>query len=264
MEKRLKNKVAWVTGAARGMGRGIAFCLADQGADIALNDLNDPETVQEALDEIAVRGQKGRYWQADVRDREAIGRVLAEIVAEFGYLDICVANAGINISELVAEAQWENVFRTIEVTQFGVFHTCQAAAKQMIQQVKAGQRQGGKIIITGSVHEELAVRASAAYNMAKAAVTQLGRTLAVELAPYKINVNVIHPGLTDTPGTRGATSDDRLQRAAGRIPWGRLGKPDDIGKAAAFLASEDADYITGVTLRVDGGFTLGTRLPLDD
>jgi glucose 1-dehydrogenase len=100
--------------------------------------------------------------------------------------------------------------------------------------------------------------------MAKAAVTQLGRTLAVELAPYHINVNVIHPGLTDTPATRASAGDAKLQRAEGRIPWGRLGRPDDIGKAAAFLASEDADYITGVALRVDGGFKLGPRFPLDD
>jgi glucose 1-dehydrogenase len=264
MEKRLMNKVAWVTGAARGMGRGIAVCLAEEGADIALNDLGETNIAQEVINEIGARGQKCRYWHADVSDREAIMKLVEEIVATYGYLDICVANAGINISELVAEAQWENVLRTIEVTQFGVFHTCQAAAKQMIRQVNAGQRKGGKIIITGSVHEELAVRASGAYNMAKAAVTQLGRTLAVELAPYRINVNVIHPGLTDTPVTRAAAGDERLQRAEGRIPWGRLGRPEDVGKAAAFLASDDADYITGVALRVDGGFTLGTRLPLDD
>src|SRR5512138_2058321 len=180
MEKRLKNKIAWVTGAARGMGRGIALCLAEQGADIALNDLGGPEDAQEVLDEIAARGQKCHYWQADVSDREAMTQLATEIVATFGCLDICVANAGINISELVAEAHWENVLRTIEVTQFGVFHTCQAAAKQMVR-----QGGGGKIVIIGSILSEIPFTSSSAYNMAKAAVNHLGRTLAAELTPHR-------------------------------------------------------------------------------
>jgi glucose 1-dehydrogenase len=190
-------------------------------------------------------------------------QMISGIIDRFGSLDICVANAGISIPEPVIDADWEHVLRTIQVTHFGVFHTCQFAARQMVKQVTQG-RAGGKIIIICSVHEELAVRGSGAYNMAKAAVAQLGRTMAVELGPYHINVNVINPGLTDTPGTRAASSDELLSRAATRIPWGRLGKPEDIGKAVAFLASNDADYITGVSLRVDGGFKLGPRFPLDE
>lgn len=261
--KHCEGKIALVTGAARGMGRGIALCLAAEGADLAINDLACPEEADEVVDSIQKLGQQARYWQGDVADRKFVARLIHEVVDHFGYLNICVANAGISIPEHVIQAQWENVLRTVEVTQFGVFHTCQLAAQQMVQQIQEGCR-GGKIVIISSVHVELAVRGSAAYNMAKAAVTQLGRTLAMELAPYCINVNVIHPGLTDTPGTRAATTQEALERASERIPWGRLGTPEDVGKAVAFLASSDADYITGADLRVDGGFTLGPRFPLEE
>ncbi len=260
---RLEGKVALVTGAARGMGQGIAVSLAAEGADLALNDIAGPEDAQDTLAAIQRLGRQAAYWQADVGDREALSGIFIGLLERFGRLDICVANAGISIPEPVVDANWENVFRTIEVTQFGAFHTCQMAAQQMVRQTNEGQP-GGRIILISSVHEELAVRNSAAYNMAKAAVTQLGRTLAVELAQYQITVNVIHPGLTETPGTRSFTSDERLEIAASRIPLGRLGKAEDIGKAAAFLASVDADYITGIDLRVDGGFKWGLRFPLDD
>ena len=245
------------------MGRGIALCLAAEGADLAINDISPPEQAQETLEAIERLGQRARYWQADVADREAVERMIGEIVLFFGHLDICVANAGLSRPEIVVEAEWKNVLETIGATQFGVFHTCQFAARQMLKQELTGYV-GGKIVIIGSIHEELAVRGSGAYNMAKAAVTQLGRTLAMELAPHHINVNVIHPGLTDTPGTRAATRPEVLERAARHIPWGRLGKPEDIGKAVVFLCSGEADFITGVDLRVDGGMKFGSRLPLED
>jgi glucose 1-dehydrogenase len=261
--KRCQGKTALVTGACTGMGRGIALCLAAEGANIAVNDVCPAKDARYVQDELETKGVKTAYWQADVSDREAMGQMITGIASHFGSLDICVANAGISIPEPVIEADWEHVKRTIEVTHFGVFHTCQFAAQQMVKQVKNGHL-GGKIIIICSVHEELAVRGSGAYNMAKAAIAQLGRTMAVELGPYHINVNVINPGLTDTPGTRSVNSEENLERAAFRIPLMRLGTPEDIGKAAAFLASDDADYITGETLRVDGGFKLGVRYPLDD
>jgi glucose 1-dehydrogenase len=261
--KRCQGKVALVTGAYTGMGRGIALCLAAEGADIAVNDIFPPEKARFVQEEIKALGVKTAYWQADVSNREAVQQMISGIADHFGSLDICVANAGISIPEPVIDADWNNVLRTIQVTHFGVFHTCQFAARQMVKQVKQG-RPGGKIIIIGSVHEELAVSGSGAYNMAKAAIAQLGRTMAVELGPYHINVNVINPGLTDTPRTRSVTTDEMLSKAATRLPLKRLGKPEDIGKAAAFLASDDADYITGVTLRVDGGFKIGLRDPLDD
>jgi glucose 1-dehydrogenase len=208
-------------------------------------------------------GQRALTWQADVADREAVARLIAGTVEHFGSLDIAVANAGISIREPVIEAQWENVLRTLEVTQFGVFHTCQMAAQQMVKQCQGG-RTGGKIIIISSVHAEIAVPNSGAYNMAKAAINHLGRTMAIELAPYCINVNNINPGWIDTPNTRAAVGDRAIRKGSERLLWERLGEPEEIGKAVAYLASDDAEYVTGSTLRVDGGFVLGLRFPLDD
>jgi len=201
-------------------------------------------------------GRQAWVCQADVADRAAVAWMFAGAVEHFGHIDIAVANAAMSVRELVIEAQWENVLRTIEVSQFGVFHTCQAAAQQMVK-----QGHGGKIVIISSVLEEIAPPTSAAYNMAKAAVNHLGRTMAAELAAHRINVNMIDPGWIDTPGERVFASEEAIQAGARRIPWGRLGTVEDIGKAVAFLTSDDADYVTGATLRVDGGFVLGLRLP---
>jgi glucose 1-dehydrogenase len=180
--------------------------------------------------------------------------MVAAAVHALGRVDIVVANAAISIRAPVIEAQWEHVRRTIEVAQFGVYHTCQAAARQMV-----AQAHGGKIIIIGSVLCELPMPTSAPYNMAKAAINHLARTMAIELAAQRINVNVINPGFIDTPGERAFASEQQIAEASAALPWGRAGTPRDIGRAAAFLASDDADYITGAALTVDGGFKL--RMP---
>ena len=135
--------------------------------------------------------------------------------------------------------------------QFGVFHTCQAAAQQLVR-----QGGGGKIIVIGSLLGEVPLATSAAYNMAKAAVNHFARTLALELLPQRVNVNVINPGFVDTPGERAFASEEQIQQFSRDMPWGRAAVPRDIGRAAAFLASDDADYITGAALLVDGGLKL--------
>ncbi len=254
--KRFSGKVALITGASRGIGRAIALGLAAEGADVVVNYRSHPDEAQAVADAIAELGQQALIWKADVGDREAVTEMYARTVEHFGHVDIAVANAALSIQETVLEAKWEHVLRTVEVSQFGVFHTCQLAAQQMVR-----QGNGGKIIIISSVHEEIAVVGSAAYNMAKAAINHLGRTLAAEVAPHHINVNMINPGWIDTPGERQFYSEEDLRQAGKRIPWGRMGTPADIGKAVVFLASDDADYMTGATLRVDGGFTLGLELP---
>ena len=256
---RLDGKVALVTGAARGMGRGIALCLAEEGADVVVSDVAPLEQIQEVVHEIEAMGRRGLAQQTDVVDRDAVEALVAAVVETFGKLDVAVANAGISVRDSVLEANWEGVLRTLEVTQFGAFHTCQFAARQMVKQVEAGHK-GGKIVLTGSVHTELAVGGSVAYNMAKAAVVQLGKTLAVEMAPYRINVNVVNPGWVDTPGSREYVGDEAVDEGYKRMPWGRLGTPRDIGKAVAYLSSDDADYVTGTTLLVDGGFKVGMKL----
>lgn len=261
--QRFEGKVALITGSARGIGRGIALCLAREGADIIINDLPPPphaatNEAQTTAQTIKALGRRALVHHADVSDREQVAAMFQTAVAQFEHVDIVVANAAHTIREPVIEARWENALRTIEVTQFGVFHTCQLAARQMVAQHKNG-RPGGKIIIISSVLAKIPLMTSAPYNMAKAAVIQFGRTLANELADYHINVNMIAPGWIDTPGEHILNTKEELQAAGKRIPWKRMGTPEDIGRAAAFLASQDADYITGIVLKVDGGFTLGMR-----
>jgi glucose 1-dehydrogenase len=254
----LGGKVALITGAARGIGRGIALCLAEEGADIVVNDLppTDGSGARGTAQEVEALGRRTLAYDADVSDREQVAALFAAGVGHFGQIDIVVANAAFSIREPVVEARWEHILRTIEITQFGVFHTCQAAAQQMLRQGR-----GGKIVIIGSILADIPFTNSSAYNMAKAAINHLGRTLAAELAAHRINVNVVNPGYIDTPGERKFATEEQLQRAARNIPWGRLGTPRDIGRAVAYLASDDADYVTGSVLQVDGGYKLGMRLP---
>ncbi len=178
------------------------------------------------------------------------------VVARFGKLDIAVANAAYSVRQPVVEARWEDVERTIAVTQLGVFHTCQFTAQRMVK-----QGHGGTIIIISSIHAEFPFATSGAYNMAKAAINHLARTMAGELARHHINVNVINPGWIDTPGERKHSTEEDLSKGSRRIPWGRMGASHEIGRCVVFLASDDADYITGSSLRVDGGYMLGMTLP---
>lgn len=256
----LAGRVALITGASRGIGRGIALRLAREGADIVVNYRSHADEARQVAAAVKEMGCRAQPWQADVADRDAVAAMVAGAVEVFGRLDIAVANAAYSIREPVVEATWEHVERVCRVSQFGVFHTCQLAARQMVAQAEAGEP-GGKIVIISSILEEVPAPGSAAYNMAKAAINHLGRTMAVELARYHINVNMVNPGWIDTPGEREFASEEQLSQGGKRIPWGRLGTPDDIGKAVAFLVSDDAEYITGATLRVDGGFLLGLTLP---
>jgi len=258
--KRLEGKMALVTGASRGIGRGIALCLAAEGADVVVNYCTHSDEAQEVVETISALGRRALSVQADVAQREAVAGLIAATVESFGRLDIAVANAAYTIREPVLEADWEHVQQVSQVSQFGVFHTCQLAARQMVTQAGAGAG-GGKIVIISSILEEVPAPGSAAYNMAKAAINHLGRTMAAELASHHINVNMVNPGWIDTPGERRFASEEQLRQAGERIPWGRLGTPEDIGRAVVFLVSDEADYITGATLRVDGGFLLGLTLP---
>jgi len=253
--KRFEKKVAIVTGAAQGIGREIAESLAREGASVVVNDLEGSAAPGVASDlEHGNVPAKALVSLADVSKPAEVKKLFSEALARFQQVDIVIANAAFSIRAPVVEAKWDDVLRTIEVTQFGVYHVCQAAARQMIKQGK-----GGKIVIIGSVLAEIPLPTSSAYCMAKAAITHFARTLADELAQHRINVNVVSPGYIDTPGARTFASDEEMARAENTIPWRRLGKPSDISKAVAFLASEDADYITGSVLVVDGGLRGGMR-----
>jgi glucose 1-dehydrogenase len=256
--QRLLGKVALVTGASRGIGRGAALCLAEEGADVVINYRTHPGEAQAVVDEITAMGRRALAWQADVADRDQVGRMVQGAVEHFGHLDIAVANAAYSVRQPIVEADWEGVQRTVNVTLFGVWHTCQLAARQMV-----AQGQGGKIVIISSIVSEFCFGAPA-YSMSKSGINHFGEILANELAPQHINVNVIRPGWTDTPGERAFFSEDDLQRGGKLIPWGRLGTGRDIGRCVVYLASDDADYVTGASIRVDGGYMVGLKLPPEE
>lgn len=260
MKKRFENQVALITGSSQGIGRGIALSLAEEGCSIVVNYHSNLAEAEETARVVEELGSEALVIQADAADRDTVESMYAKTAAYFGRIDVVVANAAFSVREMIVDAEWENVYRTIEVSQFGVFHTCQLAAQQMVGQELKG-RSRGKIIIISSILAEMAPPANAAYNMAKAAINHLGSTMAAELAKDRINVNMINPGWIDTPGERKYASEKDLAAGAKRIPWERLGTPEDIGKAVAYLASDDADYVTGATLRIDGGFLLGLQLP---
>jgi len=250
---RFEGKVALVTGAARGIGRGVALELARGGANVVVNDFKNMDDAETVVQAIEAMGREAFSVQADVSDRDSVSAMVDTAVERFGALDIAVANAAYSVRQPILETSLENLTRTTEVAQYGTFNTCQLAARQMVKQALVdGSR--GKIVITGSVHEENPFPNSAPYNMAKAAINHFARSLARELCAQRINVNVINPGWIDTPGERTLFSEEEIAKGGERLPWGRLGTPEDIAHAVAFFASREANYITGASLRVDGGF----------
>lgn len=252
------TKTALITGAAQGIGRAVALELAEQRWDIVINDLQPAtsEAAREVLASVRARDRQALYVQADVSDREAVQQMFASAVERFGSIDTVVSNAAWMQREKVVDAEWEGFRRTLEVNQFGLFHVCQAAARQMVAQVEAGRRSNSSIVVIGSVHAKVVFENNAAYAMSKAAANQFARVLAKELVPYQIRVNTINPGWTDTPGERRFLNEAALQKAAAALPLGRLAKAEEIAQSVAFLASDAASYITGSELGVDGGVVI--------
>lgn len=264
------GKTAIVTGGSRGIGRGCAIALAEDGADVVVNYLAHQQEAESAVREIEELGRRAFAFRANVADRAAVEAMVNETLTRFGRLDIMVANAYRSIREPFLEMSVTSLEETLAVSLLGTFHCCQLAARAMVALDDArelaeanqtgngkGARQGGKIVVIGSVHAEHQYPRAASYNMAKSGVVAMAMTAASELAQYHINVNVLHPGWIDTPGERHYYSEEQLIEEGKRIPWGRLGTAHEIGRVAAFLASADASYVTGAVLRADGAILLG-------
>jgi 3-oxoacyl-[acyl-carrier protein] reductase len=246
---RLQGRVAAITGGALGIGRATALLFAREGATVALGDVEVAKAEQVAR-EITGAGGKAIAIGLDVGDAAQVQAFVDRVVAAFGRLDIMFANAGIAHSAPFLEhpeAQWQRVLR---VNLTGVFLCGQAAARQMVKQG------GGRIIATASINAFRGVENLVGYNAAKAGVIELTRTMAVELAQHRIAVNAIAPAQIDTRLTRSLPEGARRRRVD-RIPMGRFGEPEEVAQAALFLASDEAGYITGHTLAVDGGYLAG-------
>ena len=246
----LTGKVALVTGAGRGIGRGIALYLAEQGAAVALNDLEPANGAEAVADEIHRRGGRAFVHAADVRCIDLIERMVAAVVEQFGRLDILVNNAGIDprcgFFDTTGEF-WDNVLGT---NLKAAFFCAQAAAREMC---KSGR---GRIINVSSVHGQTTMANLAAYAASKGGINALTRQLALDLAPFRITVNAVAPGCVQVEKN---TFDPAIRGQ--EIPMGRVGAPRDIAQVIGFLASDAAEWLTGQVITVDGGST--SRLCLD-
>jgi glucose 1-dehydrogenase len=246
---KLLGKKGFVTGAARGIGRGCALELARAGADVAINDRAHSELAESAAAEIRALGRQAFVVTGDVFERSSCERVVAAALEALGRIDILVSNPARNDRAYFLEYDPVMFEKVIQGVLVGGFHMSQLVARHMVQ--RGG---GGKIVFISSVHTQIPFARSVAYNAGKSGLNHMALTIANELARHHINVNVIEPGWIDTPGEHESFGDAAIAQAGSKLPWGRLGTPADIGKAAAFLASDDADYITGTALLVDGGF----------
>ena len=244
----LSGKVALVTGAARGIGAACATALAAAGARVAVNDILSPDAT---IAEIENASGWAMPAIADVSDRRAVESLVADVIDQCGRLDILVTNAAYSDRELFHRADLEGFEKTINVCMWGPFYCLRAAADAMIQ-----QQQGGSVVCVSSPHAFKAIPGSMAYNMAKAAVDQMARTAACELAEHRIRVNILHPGWTNTPGERKFFHEEELREKALELPWGRLAEPQEIARGVVFLCDPASDYINGATLSIDGGALL--------
>jgi glucose 1-dehydrogenase len=247
----MAGKNAIVTGASRGIGAATAVALAEAGANVAINYQGSDQEAIDVAERCQACGVRARLAPADVGVQSEVERIVAETVDEFGGLDIAVSNAAYSDRELFHEADMAGFEKTVQVTMWGAFYLLRAATQQMIT-----NRTRGSIVIVSSPHSWRPIPGAMAYNMSKAAIDQMARTAATELCSQRIRVNTIHPGWIDTPGERKFFSEEKLATLGAELPWGRLGKPQEIARGVVFLCEPASDYLTGSSLLIDGGIEL--------
>jgi glucose 1-dehydrogenase len=255
----LQGQRALVTGSNSGIGRGVALSLAAAGADIVVNYVSNPEGAECVVDAIRQLGRKAFAVRADVANEADVDAMFEQAVAVFGTLDIVVANAGMQRDakiERMSLADWQ---RVIDVNLTGQFLCARAAVREFKRRgvVESVSRAAGKLVHISSVHEVIPWAGHINYAASKGGVMMLMKTLAQELAQDRIRVNSVCPGAIKTPINRSAwETPEALQGLLRLIPQRRLGEVDDIGRTVTWLVSDEADYITGLNLYVDGGMTL--------
>ena len=247
----LKGRVAVVTGASLGIGRATAIAMGRAGAKVVVNYRSHPEQAEEVVAAIREAGSDAMAIQADVADQGAVERMIAQTVEKFGRLDIAVSNAAYSDRELYYLADMAGFHRTVDVTLWGAFYLMRAASQQLIK-----QGGGGTIVFVSSPHAFIPAPRAMAYNMSKAALEHMAKTAAIEVSEFRIRINVIQPGWTDTPGERKFASEDTLQTAGAKIPLGRLGNSEEMAEGILFMCDPRHDYMTGATLLIDGGISL--------
>jgi len=255
----LLGQKALVTGANSGIGRAVALALAQAGADVAVNYVVRPEEADEVVAEIGKFGRDGIALKADVSAEDDVVAMFRAVQERFGRIDILVANAGVQRDARFIDmtlAQWSAV---VSINLTGQFLCCREAVRAMSRQgvVPGVSTAAGKIICMSSVHQRIPWAGHVNYAASKGGILMMMQSLAQEVAPLKIRVNAIAPGAIRTPINTAAWSTPEANAALMTlVAYGRIGEPEDIARAAVWLASDEADYVTGVSLFVDGGMTL--------
>lgn len=260
MEKKLDGQVAIVTGASSGIGAGCAKELAKAGATVVVNYpiASTKEMAEQVVAEIAANGGKAISYQADVSKETDVQKMFGDVVDQFGTVDILINNAGLQKDAPFTEMTLDQWNFVLGVNLTGQFLCAREAIKEFLRRgINDKSKSAGKIICMSSVHEVIPWAGHANYAASKGGVMLMMKTIAQEFAPQKIRINSIAPGAIATPINHDAwDTAEHLQKLLRLIPQKRVGQVEDIGKAAVWLASDDADYVNGTTLFVDGGMTL--------
>ena len=256
---KIKGQSALVTGANSGIGEAVAIALGAQGANVVVNYVTHPEVAQQVVDKIKADGGNAIAIQADVSNEEQVQAMFQQMFKEFGTIDILVNNAGLQKDssfENMSLADWQLV---INVNLTGQFLCAREAVKEFLKRgvVPERSKAAGKIICMSSVHQVIPWAGHVNYAASKGGIEMMMKSMAQELAPKKIRINSIGPGAIQTPINKSAWDDPAaLKSLLTLIPYGRIGEPEDIGKVAVWLASDESDYLTGTTIFVDGGMLL--------
>jgi glucose 1-dehydrogenase len=259
VHRRLKGQKVLVTGANSGIGRGVALAMGQAGADVLVNYRGGEDSAQEVADKIRSFGSNATVHQCDVSREDQVQAMFRRMFDEFGTVDVLVNNAGLQQDARLEEMTLDQWNKVISVNLTGQFLCAREAVREF---KRRGVRQGvscaaGKIICISSVHEVIPWAGHVNYAASKGGINMMMRSIAQEVAPYRIRVNSIAPGAIRTPINRQAwETPEAYQELLRLIPYKRIGEVEDIGRVAAWLASDEADYVHGTTIFVDGGMTL--------
>lgn len=259
IQKLLTGQKALVTGANSGIGKGVAIALGQAGADVVVNYVAGEDEANAVVDEIKKAGVKAYAHQADVSSEDQVAAMFARMMQEFGTVDILVNNAGLQRDSAFHEMTLDKWNKVLNVNLTGQFLCAREAVREFMRRgvVPSVSSAAGKIICMSSVHQVIPWAGHANYATSKGGIKLMMESIAQEVAPKRIRVNAIAPGAIRTPiNTAAWETKEAYDRLMTLVPYGRIGEPEDIARAAVWLASDQSDYVVGTTLFVDGGMTL--------